>query len=168
MKLLFHEIKADGYPDEDWFAYIDTALKEYNLSTELFLRDNKKYVPNIGKSEKNQQNLNELINSSPPKIESYLAPVVSFSAPSDISDTAKEKVNLYWIEKIKSWVAITEYEIREHDHTSPWSECHRGPYAVEGILEEKLLEAYSINKESVNGKIVSKIPPSELEKLTIK
>jgi hypothetical protein len=83
---------------------------------------------------------------------------------------------MYWIEGRKSWVAIAEFNVWENknispwskNHFNPWSECHHGPYRVEGVLEEKLLEVYNLDKKSVKGRDVSKISPSELEELAIK
>jgi hypothetical protein len=94
---------------------------------------------------------------------------VFFTSPNYSQGVGTERIFLYWLDGINRWIGIAKYNEMVSSHDS--SECHSGPYKVEGFLAKKLLEAYGLDKKSVEERDiwdVSKISPSELEKLAVK
>jgi hypothetical protein len=161
VELWFYERKADGYNDETWGVMISREGKfmEYTPKFGLYGVTEDDFRKNLGKSER----------VNPDRFQNQGNPLVTFTAL-NVEECGcvtgqQENVNLYWFEPIQRWVAISYYHLFEHNHNNPISECHSGPYEVQGIIAEKLLEAYGIKTESIAGKDISRRSPSDLEKM---
>ncbi|MEM5798499.1 MAG: hypothetical protein QXP39_00420 [Candidatus Aenigmatarchaeota archaeon] len=146
LQLSFYEKRASGFSDKVCTIDVNpNNLKPYSLPS-------CEYNTQFSKAVKKTENLGEIGDA---------IPTVSFTARTYDN---YEDVNLYWIKKMGCWVGISKYITREHDHSDPLSEVHNGPYRVEGILAQKLLEAYGLDEQCIERGIdIAKISPKKLE-----
>ena len=93
-----------------------------------------------------------------------------YSYKGDQGNTRGNTAKLYWDENRQMWLAKVEGEFLESEFDKdtggilylPYTD---GPFALNLSAHRKILEAYSIPENRVNINNVSRLSPSELEKL---
>ncbi|MFC1730560.1 hypothetical protein ACFL6I_09505 [candidate division KSB1 bacterium] len=151
MDIIFTERIIDGYPDSKFEVHLSQDM-DYNSLPEY--RSN---AHNWSRSNITTESLVEVIK----KYQSHESVAVKINFEGH--ERLKKGVELYWIEQMNYWIAVESHE-EVGNSSGNMEEYYSGPYKVEGCLAEKLLEAYNVKPESIEGMEVSKIPPSELKK----